>query len=76
MQKKTRRSQKGHKSPIRRMSKQQKEAHVSRSKCAILPKNKCDANPNCRLTKNKKTPCRARKGVRSFKSVYQGPLME
>ena len=64
------------KSPSRRMTNYQRSAHESRSQCAHLSADSCGHNPNCHYTRNKKTPCRAKSGVRKGTAVYQGPLMQ
>lgn len=44
-----------------------------RGQCAPLGKQSCGSDPNCQWTRNKKTPCRSKRGVRKG-DVYQGPL--
>lgn len=46
----------------------------ARGTCNSLKKESCSSDPNCRWTKNKKTPCRAKNGVRKNKDAYEGPL--
>ena len=48
--------------------------NYERGTCNSLKKESCSSDPNCKWTKNKKTPCRAKGGVRKSGDVYEGPL--
>jgi len=49
-------------------------SNYTRGTCNSLKKESCSSEPNCNWTRSKKTPCRAKKGVRKHKDVYEGPL--
>ena len=62
-----------HSKPRPSVHKKKAVKHYSRGACAPLGKDSCSSDPNCHWTKNKKTPCRAKGGVRKG-DVYEGPL--
>lgn len=48
--------------------------NYARSSCNGLNEHaQCSSDPNCHWTKSKKSPCRARSGVRKG-NVYEGPM--